>query len=250
MEAYKAYNNIKQQHQEVLAIGDRIIEKFQSKYGYFCFPPQYDSIMKIFSLIENGFGDALWPMLEEQKYCFEPELQFMLANMDMRIRCNQSVCYFSGWKMFYSFENICKIQNSYILDTKAGTLVTTPLLEYSEDTRVQAYSFFRSYYGFCHDAVERFVRFNPEYQAVTGLLPDQFGRHQYHSYVRHDGKIIDISHGACIEEDNYNKMMKPIPLNTIYGYELEGEEQKLDSDEIGPEKSLLIRLAVAKQRKM
>ncbi len=250
MDAYKTYNNTKKQHQDALAIGDRIIEQFQRKYGYICFPPQYDSLMKIFSLIENGFGDALWPMLEEQQYGFEPELQFMLANMDMRIRCNQSVCCFSGWKMFYSFESICKIQDSYVLDTKAGTLVTTPLVYYSEDIRVQAYAFLRSYYGFCHDAVESFVRLNPEYQAVTGLIPTQFGRQQYHSYVKHKGKIIDIAHGACIDENNYNEMMKPVPLNTLYGYELEREEQKLDSDEIGPEKSLLIRLAVAKQRKM
>ena len=82
------------------------------------------------------------------------------------------------------------------------------------------------------------------------MIPTQFGRQQYHSYVRHDGKIIDIAHGACIEENNYNEMMKPVPLNTVYGYELEEEAQKLDGDEIGSEKSLLIRLAVAKQRKM
>ncbi len=250
MDAYKVYNNIKKQHQEALAIGDKIIAKFQREYPYVCFPAQYDSLMKIFSLIETGFGEVIWPMLEENGYCFEPEIQFMLANLDMVLRNCQSVYCFPGWRMFYSFENICKIQNKYILDTKGGTIITTPLLEYSEDAKVQAYSFLRSYYGFCHDSVERFLRFNPEYQAVTSLIPDQFGKQQYYSYISHDGKIIDIAHGACIEEDNYNEIMKPVPLNSVYGYELEEETQKLDGNEIGPEKSLLVRLAVAKQRKM
>ena len=115
---------------------------------------------------------------------------------------------------------------------------------------MQAYAFLQSSYGFCHDSVEQFLRFNPEYQAVTGLIPDQFGTQQYHSYVRHEGKIIDIAHGACIEEEEYNRVMKPTPLNSIYGYQLDEEMAKLDGNEIGAEKSLLLRLAVAKQRKM
>lgn len=250
MEAYKVYNNIKKQHQEAAIIAQSVIEEFQKQYGYICFPVNYDPFMKLFSLIENGYGDVLWPTLEKLNYSFEPEIQFMLANLDMILRSGQSVSYFHGWKMFYSFENICRLQDKYILDTKAGTLVTTPLLEYSEDIKVQAYSFLRSYYGFCHDGVEHFIRLNPNYHAVTGLIPDQFGKQQYHSYVSHNGKIIDIAHGVCMEEESYNEIMKPVPLNSVYGYELEEQEAKLDSNEIGQEKCLLIRLAVAKQRKM
>lgn len=253
MDAYKTYNNIKKQYKEVEDIAERIVEEFIRKYGafyYICFPEGYPPLMKIFSLVQNGLGELLWPLLEKENYIFEPEVQYMLANIDAQLRNNLSVCYSSVWKMFYSFENICKIGNHYVLDTKIGTLVTTPLLEYSENTRVQAYSFLKSCYGFCHDGVEEFIRFNPEYQAVTGLIPHQFGRQQYHSYVRHDGKIIDIAHGICMEEEEYNRIMKPIPLNEVHGYELEEQKAKLDGNEIGPEKSLLVRLAVSKQRKM
>ena len=253
MDAYKTYHHIKKQHQEAEQLAEKVVADFVEKYKYsyyICFPEGYPPFMKLFSLIQNGFGDLLWPVLEKLNYSFEPEVQFMLANIDSLLRNNCSVCYSSVWKMFYSFENICKIQNHYVLDTKIGTLVTTPLLEYSENTRVQAYAFLQSSYGFCHDSVEQFLRFNPEYQAVTGLIPDQFGTQQYHSYVRHDGKIIDIAHGACIEEEEYNRVMKPTPLNSIYGYQLDEEMAKLDGNEIGAEKSLLLRLAVAKQRKM
>lgn len=250
MDAYKVYNDTKKQFQESAAIAQYVVDCFQSQFGYIYFPPTYDPFLKLFSLIENGYGEILWPMLERLNYSFEPEIQFMLANMDMRFRTGQSVFAFPGWRMFYSFEGVFKIKDKYVLDTKAGELITKPLLGYSENPRVQAYALLRSYYGFCHDAVERFVKLNPEYQAVTGLIPAQFGSQQYHSYVKHDGKVFDFAHGACIEENQYNEIMKPVPLNTVYGYELEEQEANLGSDEIGPEKCLLVRLAVAKQRKM
>lgn len=250
MEAYKTYNSIKKQHQEAVIIAQSVIDDFQRTFGYIAFPDNYDPFLKLFSLIENGFGEILWPVLQELNYCYEPEIQYMLANMDMRIRYGKSIYAYPGWRMFYSFEAIFKAKRGYILETKAGVLLTTPLLEYSEDKKIQQYASYRTYYGFCHDAVERFARSNPEYQIVTGLIPDQFGRKQYHSYLKQDGKVLDIAHGACIDEDNYNKIMKPETLNTLYGYELDEAEQKLDGNEIGPEKCLLVRLAVAKQRKM
>ncbi len=250
MEAYKVYNETKGQHIEVLSIADRVVDEFQRRYGSVNFSPDCDSITKLYTLIQNGYADLLWPLLKDLNYSYEFEIPYILANIDARLRSGIPAEFCSDWKFFYSIDSLTRIHNNYVLDTKMGKLVTTPLVFYIQDLTIQEYASRRFYYGFCHDASERFIRENPEYEAVTGLIPHQFGRKQYHSYIKKDGKIFDFANGACIGEEDYNRILKPVPLNTVHGYELEEAEAKLDSNEIGPEKCLLLRLAVAKQRKM
>ncbi len=250
MNAYQAYNETKGQHKEVLEIADTVLNEFQKRYGYVTFPSNMDSITKLYSLIQSGYSNLLWPLLKDLNYSYEFEIPYILANMDARIRCGIPPELCSEWKFFYSMNAITRIQNNYVLDTKVGTLVTTPLVLYLQDLTIQDYAARRFYYGFCHDASERFIKENPEYEAVTGLIPHQFGRKQYHSYVRQNGKVFDFANGTCIAEEEYNQVIKPIVLNTVHGYELEEAEAKLDGNEIGPEKCLLLRLAVSKQRKM
>lgn len=250
MNAYKVYNETKGQHIEVLTIADRVLNEFQRRYGYVDFPQNLDAITKLYSLIQSGYSDLLWPLLKDLDYSYEFEIPYILANIDAKIRCGVPPEICPEWKFYYSIDALTRIQNDYVLDTKMGTLITTPLLFYIEDLTIQEYASRRFYYGFCHDASERFVKENPEYEAVTGLIPHQFGRKQYHSYVRHDGKVFDFANGTCVSEEEYNQFIQPTILNTVHGYELEEEEAKLDGNEIGPEKCLLLRLAVAKQRKM
>lgn len=248
MEAYKLYNSIKSGHEEVLKIASQVVQSFERYYGP-CFLPGYDPLSKLYIIISSGYGDVLWPMLKDLDYSYSAELQTVFAMIDSLVRNNVSVIHSTNWTGFYSLDNIQRLGEHYVLDTKEGTIVTTPLTEYREDRNVFEYANKRGYYGFCHDAAERFLKEYPEYQAVTCLMPHQFGRKHYHSYVKKDGKIFDFSHNACIDEEIYNKIMKPILLNEVYGYELESEENKLGSDELGPEKCLLMRLAVAKQRR-
>lgn len=248
MEAYRLYNSIKSGHAEVLKTADKVIQSFEKCYGS-CFMPGYDSLSKLYIIISSGYGDLLWSFLAKLNYSYSAELQSIFATIDSLLRNNMSVMHSNNWTCFYSIEALKKLQDSYVLETKEGTIVTTPLTEYREDMKAFEFANRRGYYGFCHDAAERFIKENEEYQAVTCLMPHQFGRKHYHSYVKKDGKILDFSHNACIDEEIYQKIMRPIPLNEVYGYELESEESKLGSDELGPEKCLLIRLAVAKQRR-
>ena len=249
MDAYKVYNHVKKGHEEVLKMTEEVIQLFERTYGFCFFPPFYNSLMKLNVLLENGYGGILWLILEKLGYSYEFEIQEILATMDSLLRNNMSVIASVKWTCYYSMHSLTKLQDCYVLDTKAGTLITTPLTEWKENLKMWEYANRRGYYGFCHDAVERFLKENLEYQAVTSLIPHQFGRKHYHSYIKHEGKILDLSHNACIDEETYNKIMNPIPLNQVYGYELESEERKLGSDELGPEKCLLVRLAVAKQRR-
>ena len=249
MEAQKVYNQVKSQHEEALRIAEGVIESFERYYGPCYRQPGYDSVSQLYTMLLYGYGDILWPILKDLNYNYAAELQTVFAMMDALVRNNQSVIYSVNWTCFYSIDNIKRIGESYVLETKEGTMVTTPITEYREDLKIWEYANRRGYYGFCHDAAERFLKEHPEYQAVTSLMPHQFGRKHYHSYVKKDGKVFDFSHNACIDEETYNRIMKPILLNEVYGYDLESEESKLGSDELGPEKCLLMRLAVAKQRR-
>lgn len=250
MEAYKVYDETKGQHAEVLEIANNVLKEFQKRYGAVCFPQNCDAITKLYSLIQSGYSDLLWPLLKNLNYSYEFEIPYILANIDARLRCGIPAELCSEWKFYYSIDAITRVGNNYVLDTKMGTLTTTPLVFYTENLTIQEYASRRFYYGFCHDASERFIKENPEYEAVTGLVPHQFGRKQYHSYVRQDGKVFDFANGTCIREEEYNQFIQPTILNTVHGYELEEAEAQLDDNEIGPEKCLLLRLAVAKQRKM
>lgn len=249
MEAYKVYNRTKEEYKEVCKIANGVIQSFEECYGPCFFHSELDSLSKLYRMISSGYGDILWPFLERLDYSYSAEFQTIFATMDLLLRSGMSVMFSNNWTCYYSIENLVKLQDYYVLDTKEGTLVITPLTGYRADKRIYEYANRRSYYGFCHDATERFTKENPEYQAVTSLMPLQFGRKHYHSYIKKDGKVFDFAHNICMDEDAYQTFMRPTLLNEVYGYELEGEQKKLGNDELGPEKCLLLRLAVAKQRK-
>lgn len=252
MDAYKLYHNYQHQHEEVLKIADEVIKSFERKYGRpFVYPPCSNSITNLYALLEAGYGEALWPMLENVSYSYEHEIESILAFVSTIIRNHDTIKpYYPFVLRYYSMNHIQKVGEKYIFDTKVGTLTATLLTEYEKNRKALEYARRQSYYCFCHAATEGFVRENLEYQAITSLVPHQFGRKLYHSYVRSHGKILDFALGVCVEEENYNQIIKPIVLNEVYGYQLVEEEQKLSSDELGKEKSLLMRLAVAKQRRM
>lgn len=250
MEASQIYKQVKDGQDRVLKIAAGVVRVFESYYGPFYYPPGYDSISKLYSIQLYGCGKELWPFLKDLNYSYAAELQTVFAIMDKLVRNHMSVVDAVDWNCLYSINNLKRLGEKYILDTKEGTIVTTPLTRYQENREVYKFANKNYYRGVCHETVESFIRKHKEYQAVTSLMPYQFGRNHYHSYVKKEGKIFDFSHNVCAEEDNYNQVMKPIPLNEIYGYELESEEKKFRSDDIGGGKNLIFRLAVAKQKRM
>lgn len=105
-------------------------------------------------------------------------------------------------------------------------------------------------YGECHYECRRLILSNSNISASTALIDRPFIGKHYHSFINYNDYIIDLSHNAVMTREHYLKAFQPEILNTVYGYELEKEEQRINNKEsLGKDKELLLLLALDKQVK-
>lgn len=187
-------------------------------------------IKKLNTLDEHGCKKYL--------YSLSAELQLIITN----------ICHSDNYGFVKRFIGLQALDNAQVfrggftLDTSVGSVdlykvsYLFPILEdYTE-------------YGECHYQCQRLILSKSGVSASTALIDRALGGKHYHSFINYNDCIIDLSHNAVMTREHYLKVFQPEILNTVYGWELEAEEYRINNKEsLGKDKELLLRLALDKQ---
>lgn len=197
---------------------------------------QIDNTNKLFGLLLNSqYHDILLPILEKYEYSKHAEFQFLVVNACLR--------YISKVQELPILQGYIERENGFLLQTQLGNISVkkagTVIPEISSFTK----------YGQCHEQCESFIRLYNNVRATTALIDQPLGGYKhYHSFIEFENCVIDLSHNAYMTMVDYERCFAPIRLNSINGYELSEEERRINSQEnLGEDKSLLLRLALDKQ---
>lgn len=250
MKALEIYNKISGNKRRAEKLAQEILNEIEKRYGTISYPWKLDSLNKILFLLKVGCAPSIMGILMSHGYTYEIELQYILANMGYYARMDNEMQHVCTLSKMPSLNYMFPSGSGYIIDCKLGRIMATPLNRWEKDLKVCRYASLGSGYAFCHDMALHFITKYPEYEAVTSLVPYAFQERQYHSYVRSNEDIIDFAHNMHMSKEDYEKIMSPMELNSVHGYELEEKEATLTEDDLGPNKNLLVRLAVSKQRRM
>ncbi len=206
-----------------------------------------NTINKIYALLENGYYPYLAQALEKYGYDYNAELQFILMNIAYR----ESQLSFNQLLTFTKFPSLHGLEtngNRYCAKTKIGTITFYPITK-CPNPRLKAFALQYHFHGYCHEAALNFIKRYPEYQAVTSLVPNQFGEQQYHSYIDDSGKIADLANNLYMDKEDFTLLMKPTVLNEVRGSELSYQEKTLTYEDLPETKETLLRLALHQQIK-
>lgn len=226
---------------------ERVLRDLVPVMGYINFPQQIDSINKIYALLENGYYPWMQQLLTKYGYDYGVELQHLLSNI---AHCERTMGYDSIRAFITRFPSIDRIHRGvfeYQVDTKVGTIMFTPLTRYSKDSKIKSFALQKDTHHFCHMSAQEFIMENPEYRAITSLVANQFGEQHYHSYIETPEGYADFANNIHLSKEDFERVMRPHVLNSVTGYELASQEKELGEEDLSPEKSLLLRLAVHKQ---
>lgn len=232
-------------------IATHIINNLQSNYGDLSMLVSgwsNENLYNLFLLLVSPFRGLVMYELnkldehDNKKYPYNlsAELQLIITN----------ICHSDDYdtiNMFIGLQSLSDARvfnGGFTLDTHVGSIdlykvsYLFPMLkEYTE-------------YGECHYECRRLILSKSNISASTALIDRPFIGKHYHSFINYNDYIIDLSHNAVMTREHYLKAFKPEILNTVYGCELEEEEQRINNKEsLGKDKELLLRLALDKQVK-
>lgn len=226
-----------------------IINSLQNKYGDFSTIIEDwsdENLYNLFLLLISPFRKLVVKELntldenghKKYLYSLSAEMQLIITNI-----CHSnnygSIGKFIGLQ---SLENARTFRGGFTLNTHVGSIdlykasYLFPMLhDYTE-------------YGDCHYQCHRLILSKSGVSASTALIDRALGGKQYHSFINYNDFVIDLSHNAVMTREHYLKVFQPEILNTVYGCELEAEEQRINNKEsLGKDKELLLRLALDKQ---
>lgn len=177
---------------------------------------------------------------KKYSYSLSAELQLIITN----------ICHSNNYDLISDFIGLQSLMDArvfkggFTLDTHVGSV----------DLYRASYLFpiLRDYteYGECHYQCRRLILSKSNFSASTALIDRALGGKHYHSFINYNDCIIDLSHNAVMTKEHYFKTFQPEILNTVYGYELATEEDRINHKEsLGKDKELLLRLALDKQVK-
>ncbi len=230
-------------------IATEIINNLQSKYGNvsklidgWSDANMYNLFLLLVSPLRNLAINELNQVdkygRKKYLYSLNAELQLIITNI-CHSHNNGFINDFIGLP---SLERASVFQGGFTLETHVGSIdlykvsyLFPMLTDYTE-------------YGECHYQCRRLILSKSELSASTALIDRSLGGKHYHSFVNYHNWIIDLSHNAVMTREHYLKAFQPEILNTVYGYELESEEERINHKEsLGKDKELLLRLALDKQ---
>lgn len=233
----KKFNEIQQ---EGYYINEEILSKVLlilqvSLNTYLEFPEEYSNSDKLFWLLRSPLRPHVIKIIEEFNYSYHAELQFIIANTCLR----NNIEYLEGMP---SLINYSKKENYIKLDTLYGSVKVYKALD------IFPYISRLINYGECHNCCMSFIKSNKSLSASTCLIDRTFYGKHYHSFINVGNNILDLSHNAFMSVNDYIKIFSPIIINTVSGYELDYEEQRINNKKsLGEDKNLLLRLALDKQ---
>lgn len=212
-------------------IAIELLEKLISmKFNY-----RVNSINKILMLLNSGYKELLYPILDDYNYNDRFELQSIIINL----------CYndnIEDIKEYRSLLDVIKIDNGYKLKTKYGNVVVYKV------NKIYPKLWKYTRYSECHDVCLDYIKIYENACANTGLIDLPFCSKFYHSFISYNNYVIDLSHNAFMKYDDYMKLFNPVILNAIKYNELYKEEERINNQEsLGNDKNLLLRLALDKQ---
>lgn len=246
----RIYYNIQEQgRKNIQAKAERILNDLVPIFGYPNFPLGMDSINKIYVLLENGYYPWMEQVLKKYDYDLSVELQHVIAN----IAYGEKIMGYDSLRNFIlhfpSLNGIHRGSYEYQLDTNIGEIFIAPLNRYAKDSKIKSFALQKETHHYCHMAAQEFITLNPEYAAITSLVANQFGEQHYHTYIETPDGYADFANNVHLSKEDFEKIMRPQILNKVNGYELKEQEQTLNGDDLGPDKALLLRLAVHNQVK-
>lgn len=249
MTAEQIYHSIQIDGKERIEMqAQQLIAIIEKHYGGLSFPDYMDSINRIYSLLSIGLGESLIDFLLENGYSYLVETQYLIANIGYFARQNKENNILPTLLQFPSLKGIKEIMGGYVFDSKIGKIQLFPLSRNLPDTPISRFALQQNYYGACHEAIHMYLKENPQGLGITSLIENQFGEKQYHSYLQEEDSIIDFAHNVSMNQADFNRVFRPQELNRIHGWELEQAEKCLTKEDLDPEKCLLLRLALQKQR--
>lgn len=204
--------------------------------GFLSFPENYRNTDKIFYLLTSEWKPYLIDIIEQFNYSYHAELQFIIANLCFKDNID---CLFGMPSLIdFNYE-----ENGYSLNTLFGKITLHKALNKFPNL----YNLVK--YGECHNCCLSFIKENENMSASTCLIDRCFYGNHYHSFINFDeDTILDLSHNAIMSKRDYNLAFAPKIINTVYGYEVDNEEKRINNKEsLGQEKNLLLRLALDKQ---
>lgn len=201
----------------------------------------FNSINTILRLINSGYKELLYPILDDYNYNDRFEIPSIIINL----------CYndnIEDIKEYRSLLDVIKIDNGYKLKTKYGNVVVYKV------NKIYPKLWKYTRYSYCHDVCLDYIKTygyfknNRNMCVNTGLLDFPFCSKFYHSFISYNNYVMDLSHNAFMKYDDYMKLFNPVILNKIKQDELYKEEERINSQEsLGNDKNLLLRLALDKQ---